>query len=327
MVKLEIKIIVSFIVMAVNLISCESEFEKDEFKIDNNDIEAYISEIGGNRAQVIVQLNGFLSKSYQYKKNANNFKLYYGQSEDPKEMKDFSYGQTGPTRSGNYNNLMFELSNLTPLTEYHIALKVDTIYVAKPILKYQNVMKLLTTDENGFFIPTGVSSFTTMDDLKAVDLGLSVLWAEKDLGANEYWNAPTYAWTANEISSSFPFLNIAGTEYDPVTKILGEGWRMPSSEEYNELITNCTIEHRIDGDNGGYINCRSNINDNNITFYSKSADASEKADGIRWTSSVYESSSSLLYIWTFKFNTTDEELTTVMHSSSKKYPIRPVHVK
>lgn len=101
-----------------------------------------------------------------------------------------------------------------------------------------------------------------------VDLGLSVKWATCNVGANvpeEFGNY--FAWGETQSKENYTWLNykysnkegtkvtkyctdsIFGevdlkiellTEDDAATANWGEGWRMPTSEEWEELINNCT---------------------------------------------------------------------------------------
>ncbi len=83
----------------------------------------------------------------------------------------------------------------------------------------------------------------------AVDLGLSVKWASCDLGAN----LPYVSGTEYKGTDIFKFgiNNICGTEYDPATQALGDGWRMPSKQEIEEILADCkwkkTTFHNTDG--------------------------------------------------------------------------------
>lgn len=89
-----------------------------------------------------------------------------------------------------------------------------------------------------------------------VDLGLSVKWAAYNVGAsspdetgNYYawgetspkseYNASNYQYYENE---RFSYIgdNISGTEYDAVRVNWGGGWRMPTYEEIEELLNECT---------------------------------------------------------------------------------------
>lgn len=95
-----------------------------------------------------------------------------------------------------------------------------------------------------------------------VDLGLSVKWAGWNVGASspeEYGGY--YAWGETEEKSdysedTYKYLcdedgdgvkeyvnignNISGTEYDVARQKWGGSWRMPTKEEFNELLSKCT---------------------------------------------------------------------------------------
>lgn len=105
--------------------------------------------------------------------------------------------------------------------------------------------------------------------IQAVDLGLSVKWANMDLGAkSEYSNGDLFAWGETKTKTKFVSVNyehigdgsdfknigkdIKGTEYDAARKQLGGTWRMPSQKEWRELVQKCkwTLEYR---DNYWYI--------------------------------------------------------------------------
>lgn len=133
--------------------------------------------------------------------------------------------------------------------------------------------------------------------MPAVDLGLSVKWASYNLGSRTSLDCgDRYAW--GEISSKTTFNeenyayynagdyyddlgdDISGTEYDAATAILGEGWRMPTKAEWEELLNNCTkICH--DGSSSFYYIFESKINGNHIYI--------PKIYGSHgyWTSNVY----------------------------------------
>lgn len=80
-----------------------------------------------------------------------------------------------------------------------------------------------------------------------VDLGLSVKWASKNLGApcpeqpGYYvgWGDVTCQ-NASTCYGDYPsFSNICGTQYDPARSLWAETWRLPSIEEMLELMQNC----------------------------------------------------------------------------------------
>lgn len=86
---------------------------------------------------------------------------------------------------------------------------------------------------------------------KAVDLGLSVRWADRNIGATVPSDYGDYfAWGETESKSRYGIDNykyrnedigdqIWGTEYDAAHVNWKGTWRMPSKDEVNELIDNC----------------------------------------------------------------------------------------
>lgn len=109
------------------------------------------------------------------------------------------------------------------------------------------------------------------DTMRAVDLGLSVKWADRNLGApsphlaggyfafGETEEKDTYNWdTYMHCDDGDMFCqhylgeeSICGTEYDVAHMKLGGGWRMPTLEEIEELIENCSIDF-IAGNDGAH---------------------------------------------------------------------------
>lgn len=113
----------------------------------------------------------------------------------------------------------------------------------------------------------------------AVDLGLSVLWADCNVGGDSEspigglygWADPTGEKTSQNINDYLEFAgglyiktpqNISGTQYDIATAKWGQGWRMPSKEDWKELIEKCkwtkekafhVYGYRVEGPNGNSI--------------------------------------------------------------------------
>ncbi len=113
----------------------------------------------------------------------------------------------------------------------------------------------------------------------AVDLGLSVLWADCNVGGNSEspigglygWADPTGEKTSQNVEDYVPLrkylsgqipTNISGTECDIATAKWGQGWRMPSKEDWKELIEKCKWSkekafhvngYRVEGPNGNSI--------------------------------------------------------------------------
>ncbi len=94
------------------------------------------------------------------------------------------------------------------------------------------------------------------DPHASVDLGLSVLWAECNMGADVPEGYGSYfAWGEKEAKESYTednytfmtdgsFMNIgkdiSNTTYDAASASWGMGWRMPTIAEMEELATKCT---------------------------------------------------------------------------------------
>ncbi len=106
-----------------------------------------------------------------------------------------------------------------------------------------------------------------------VDLGLSVKWATCNVGASfsddhgyyYAWGeiAPKNEYTdINSLTISTKMGDISGNpRYDAATANWGGGWRIPTKEEYRELIDNCVV--RWDANRKGVI-LISNINSKSI---------------------------------------------------------------
>lgn len=80
----------------------------------------------------------------------------------------------------------------------------------------------------------------------AVDLGLSVQWADMNVGASsesDYGILYGYGDVTGELYSEdendYATGNIVGTNHDVATKTWGDGWRMPTAEELKELSERC----------------------------------------------------------------------------------------
>jgi len=92
-----------------------------------------------------------------------------------------------------------------------------------------------------------------IDEDLAVDLGLSVLWAPFNMGcadANINHVGNLYTWcdtvglggylSIDEIwSKNRPMTDIAGSKLDASRRIWNGGWRMPTHEEWRELLDKC----------------------------------------------------------------------------------------
>ena len=113
----------------------------------------------------------------------------------------------------------------------------------------------------------------------AVDLGLSVLWANCNVGGDSEspigglygWADPSGEKTSQNVKDYLEIVggtyvktpqNISGTRYDIATAKWGKEWRMPSKDNWKELVEKCkwTKEkafhvngYRVEGPNGNSI--------------------------------------------------------------------------
>ena len=94
----------------------------------------------------------------------------------------------------------------------------------------------------------------------AVDLGLSVMWGDRNVGAA----APSdvgaffgYGDITGEIVSTkyvdYVSEDITGTDRDPANHYWGPGWRMPRTSEIAELVERCEWRWVSRGDTEGYL--------------------------------------------------------------------------
>ena len=126
-------------------------------------------------------------------------------------------------------------------------------------------------DEPGAIIEPPVFNLQKSDAVVAVDLGLSVLWSNCNLGADsptDYggyfaWGDPTgalwsgkgigrddqgYSWNTENYGGNTPPNDISGTALDVVAVHWGDGWRMPTYYEMEELINKCQWTQLEQGD-------------------------------------------------------------------------------
>ena len=121
--------------------------------------------------------------------------------------------------------------------------------------------------------PTPTEKIEKPDCLEQVDLGLSVMWANCNLGAKSpegygghyAWGDPTgklwsgngirpnletliYSWNSDDYGGNEPPANISGSSLDIITANWGDGWRMPTYSEAKELCEKCQWKLRMYGD-------------------------------------------------------------------------------
>lgn len=206
----------------------------------------------------------------------------------------------------------------------------------------------------------------TPDGVEAIDLGLSVKWANKNVGAkyvssagNYYawgdtltrstYNAGSYVYkddssetgvngvkylgTSSDHQSSY---NIGGTEYDIAHRQWGGTWRMPTMLEFSELIRFCTWTPKVYTDADG-----ASVSGYEITRSGYSGKLflpcvgqmrngiSFKNDAYYWTDEIYSSVPEIfnMYAYSLFVDHSNNTAETVKVGRQFGLPIRPVQPK
>ena len=154
---------------------------------------------------------------------------------------------------------------VVPEGEWAEGFKVD-IYA----LDNKTINKTLTKSGRITFSATSATimptQWTTPD---ALDMGLSVQWATCNIGASspeeygdyfawgetepkETYSSATYKWSDNKKYNTTGGKTILDLEDDAAHVNWGDKWRIPSVEERNELIENCTWEWTTYNDVAGF---------------------------------------------------------------------------
>lgn len=110
----------------------------------------------------------------------------------------------------------------------------------------------LNREEEKMQAPTGpCSNYILINGHRAIDLGLSVLWADSNLGTNseideglEYtWGDPSRKTITSTISNWFTGAprsnNICGGKYDMARYSNGSSWQLPTARHFQELLELC----------------------------------------------------------------------------------------
>lgn len=150
-------------------------------------------------------------------------------------------GESGVAKSISENEYNCSISDLSPLTTYHYRVFFES---GESVL-YGDVKSFTTPKFEGYV-------------KQSVDLGLSVKWAACNLGATKPEGFGNYyAWGETKTKSSYDGDNsensydlrrrgvIDGrgnltTKYDAARATWGGKWRMPTEDEFDELLDRCT---------------------------------------------------------------------------------------
>ncbi|MEE0951139.1 MAG: hypothetical protein U0L62_02885, partial [Paludibacteraceae bacterium] len=90
--------------------------------------------------------------------------------------------------------------------------------------------------------------------MKAIDLGLSVMWGDCNIGADVFYeDGNLYSWSeittdVDSFTAIFAPVAIPSSHTSNLAeKIYGPGWRIPTKEQMLELMQNCVFEFAFDG--------------------------------------------------------------------------------
>lgn len=179
--------------------------------------------------------------------------------------------------------------------------------------------------------------------VRAVDLGLSTLWADCNVGGSVYkpqgilfgWGDVTGKQRTVDVadyinprmSSNIIGRDMANTEYDIATFHLGKKWRMPNKKQWEELIEKCQWiigkrnnlnGYRIIGPNGNEIFLPvTGIRFGNRIQYTE--------HGYYWTSELSKDDSGCAYAYGFNLESKNEDVSSNYVYSGRA--VRPICVK
>lgn len=135
----------------------------------------------------------------------------------------------------------------------------DSLYI---MVNKENKISYVIRPSDNYRVPGSYDSESlyTFDDYEYVDLGLSVNWATSNIGASKY-NTVSYgdffAWGETETRYTFDKnnylepkqghyydgnLSVLEPSDDAATVLWGKEWRLPTKEEFQELIDFCQWE-------------------------------------------------------------------------------------
>ena len=188
--------------------------------------------------------------------------------------------------------------------------RIISLLIITTAVAFSYAQKNVYMWSDGKFSSHSMDSIAFVSVPSAVDLGLSVMWANMDLNAGKDTESGAfYSWGEitpkaeyteenykfgkagsmtkyNESDSEIGVSRILDPEDDAATQVLGGKWRMPTIEEWQELITKCkwTWKTRfwiVTGPSGKSIRIMaSNHDQDNNPDGRKATDVSHTADSI-----------------------------------------------
>lgn len=164
-----------------------------------------------------------------------------------------------------------------------------------------------------------------------VDLGLpsGTLWADRNIGAIVPEDYGCYfAWGETKPKDDYSFRDSPSTLYafhDAATANWGSGWCMPTRQQYDELLSNCTWSWNLRNGKNGYEIKGKNGN----TIFLPAAGFRYTSDlhlagssGNYWSSSVYPSVYDSDHAWELYFSSVSSYMNG--HDCGYGHPVRAV---
>ena len=208
---------------------CHLDFFKNQryFSITTNDVTPEDAK-KFTSVPVSAKING-----YKNLKAGIEYKIYYCEGD-----KEFNVTDEGvlseEVEVDKEGNIEHQLTSLEAEKTY--SCRIGFEYAGK---YYYGARKSFTTGASGAFVAG-----------EAVDLGLSVKWANYNVGASkpEEYGGHYGCYCYRQYAGGNPPDDISGSEWDYARIAWGSPWRMPTHGEMSELIEKCAWE--IDTENG-----------------------------------------------------------------------------
>ena len=178
--------------------------------------------------------------------------------------------------------------------------------------------------------------------INAVDLGLSVLWADCNVGGDSEspigglygWADPSGEKTSQNVKDYLNTVeglytktpqNISGTQYDIAAAKWGKEWRMPNRKHWEELIKKCQWKKVKQGHMEGYRVWGPNNNTIFLPFTGIrfGQNVSNTYSGYYWTSELAQDDNDCAYYFYFNAETWNDNVNTRNYVYSGR-AVRPV---
>lgn len=288
--------------------------------------DRYESEVVELSATALAGLRSYAGKNYELVYDAITIKdSYFTIPSDTMEVTEYGIILSEGDNIDSENQIRVvcdnEVGKGNKYDTYYTGLKLKTKYCYK---SYVIVYGFEVTSKETYTFET--KNYTPV----TVDLGLSVKWADRNLGAYAENSAGAYyAWGETTTKKSYDDntfkgatladTEIGGTDKDAATAIWGDGWRLPTCAEVKELYDECEWKWTNEDGMSGFLIV--GPNDNTIFL---------PASGIKINAEVQDLGKSG-YFWTSERHSAENDygfayelyiVNGITHSgSSDPYPI------